>query len=68
MCDNQCLSFVEFLLGRALKTIFLENYPYSSSFHTEVNRTIKNGFSMNTNCASYPQVSLVLGFKNCTFT
>ena len=37
-CDNQCLSFVGVLLGKALKTIFLENYPYSSSFHTETRR------------------------------
>ncbi|TRU23260.1 MAG: hypothetical protein EWV81_16425 [Microcystis aeruginosa Ma_SC_T_19800800_S464] len=36
MCDNQCLSFVGVLLGKALKTIFLENYPYSSYSHTEL--------------------------------
>ncbi|TRU31004.1 MAG: hypothetical protein EWV80_01035 [Microcystis aeruginosa Ma_QC_B_20070730_S2] len=50
MCDNQCLSFVGVLLGKALKTIFLENYPYSSSFHTETRRTKgdlrKNGSSV----------------------
>ncbi len=38
MCDNQCLSFVGVLLGKALKTMFLENYPYPSSFHTETRR------------------------------
>jgi hypothetical protein len=38
LCDNQCLSFVEILLGKALNTIFLENYPYSSSSHTETRR------------------------------
>ncbi|NCS33866.1 MAG: CHAT domain-containing protein [Microcystis aeruginosa G11-01] len=32
-CDNQCLSFLVVLLGKALKTIFPENYPYSSCFH-----------------------------------
>jgi len=26
------------LLGKALKNIFLENYPYSSPFHTETRR------------------------------
>ncbi|NCQ96020.1 MAG: hypothetical protein GPJ33_12250 [Microcystis aeruginosa W11-03] len=38
--DNQCLSFVGVLLGKALKTMFLENYPYPSSFHTETRRAI----------------------------
>ncbi|TRU95248.1 MAG: hypothetical protein EWV75_01115 [Microcystis wesenbergii Mw_QC_S_20081001_S30D] len=38
MCDNQCLLFLVVLLGKALKNIFLENYPYSSSFHTETRR------------------------------
>ncbi|NCR90396.1 MAG: CHAT domain-containing protein [Microcystis aeruginosa G13-10] len=37
-CDNQCLSFLVVLLGKALKTIFPENYPYSSCFHTETRR------------------------------
>ncbi|TRU19524.1 MAG: hypothetical protein EWV81_23760 [Microcystis aeruginosa Ma_SC_T_19800800_S464] len=41
MCDNQCLSFVGVLLGKALKTIFLENYPYSSYSHTETRRALK---------------------------
>jgi hypothetical protein len=40
LCDNQCLSFVGVLLGKALKTMFLENYPYPSSFHTETRRAI----------------------------
>ncbi|BAG03664.1 unknown protein [Microcystis aeruginosa NIES-843] len=39
-CDNQCLSFVGVLLGKALKTIFLENYPYSSYSHTETRRAL----------------------------
>ncbi|ELS45395.1 hypothetical protein C789_4832 [Microcystis aeruginosa FACHB-905 = DIANCHI905] len=26
------------MLGKPLKTIFLENYPYSSSFHTATRR------------------------------
>ncbi|BAG02123.1 unknown protein [Microcystis aeruginosa NIES-843] len=30
-CDNQCLSFVGVLLGKALKTIFLENYRLFST-------------------------------------
>ncbi|TRT80816.1 MAG: hypothetical protein EWV82_14025 [Microcystis aeruginosa Ma_AC_P_19900807_S299] len=38
LCDNQCLLFLVVLLGKALKNIFLENYPYSSSFHTETRR------------------------------
>ncbi|WP_232023702.1 hypothetical protein [Microcystis viridis] len=38
MCDNQCLLFGRVLLGKALKNIFLENYPYSSPFHTETRR------------------------------
>jgi hypothetical protein len=40
LCDNQCLSFVGVLLGKALKTIFPKNYPYSSSFHTETRRAV----------------------------
>jgi hypothetical protein len=38
LCDNQCLSFARVLLGTAFKTIFLENYLYSSSPHTETRR------------------------------
>jgi hypothetical protein len=38
LCDNHCLSFGGVLLGKALKTIFRENYPYFSSFHTETRR------------------------------
>ncbi len=30
--------FVGVLLGKVLKTIFLENYPYSSPFHTKTRR------------------------------
>ncbi|TRU88106.1 MAG: hypothetical protein EWV76_09675 [Microcystis novacekii Mn_MB_F_20050700_S1] len=40
LCDNQCLSFLGVLLGKALKTMFLENYPYPSSFHTETRRAM----------------------------
>ncbi len=38
LCDNQCLLFVGVLLGKALRIMFLDNYPYSSSFHTETRR------------------------------
>ncbi|TRU97563.1 MAG: hypothetical protein EWV75_08870 [Microcystis wesenbergii Mw_QC_S_20081001_S30D] len=40
LCDNQCLSFAGVLLGRALKTTFLENCPHSFSFHTETRRAM----------------------------
>ncbi|WP_216824529.1 hypothetical protein [Microcystis sp. MC19] len=39
MSGTQCLWLLGVFLSKALKTIFPENYPYSSCFHTEVRRT-----------------------------